>query len=297
MKDQGHADRKRVGELAYWTGRKEAEDQLENSWFESFYTEHFGLTLDDYTDKRVLDIGCGPRGSLEWAAMARQRVGVDPLADDYLRMGAADHAMTYVTAGAESIPFPDHSFDIVCSFNSLDHVDNLDAAIAEMKRLTALGGLLLVLTDLHKKPTPQEPICFDWDVVERFAPEFAMQSLRCCEKSAGGAYASAAQGVLFDHADTQQRYGVLSARFMRVEVSPDPDGSTPATLRREDSLLRRFGADTSLVRSRVVAQESAQLAARALRGARIRSRRLARQANQRIRSSLDNGRRRHPRSR
>ena len=297
MKDQGDSDCKRIGELAYWTGRKEAEYQLANSWFESFYTEHFGLTLDDYADKRVLDVGCGPRGSLEWATMARQRVGVDPLADDYLKMGAADHAMTYVIAGAESIPFPDHSFDIVCSFNSLDHVDNLDAAIAEMKRLTALGGLLLVLTDVHKEPTPQESICFDWDVVERFTPEFAMQSLRCCEKLAEGAYASAAQGVFFDHADSRPRYGVLSARFTRVEVSPDPDDSTPTTLRRENSLLRRFGADTSLVRARGVAQESAQLAARALGRTFNRSRRLARQANQRIRSSLDNGHRRHPRSR
>ena len=296
MNDQGDADRKRVGELAYWRGRKDAEDQLENSWFESFYTEHFGLTPDDYTDKRVLDIGCGPRGSLEWATMTRQRVGVDPLADDYLQMGAADHAMTYVTAGAESIPFPDHSFDIVCSFNSLDHVDDLDAAIAEMKRLTALGGLLLVLTDVHEEPTPQEPICFDWDVVERFAPEFAMQSLRRCEKLAGGAYASAAQGILFDHADSRQRYGVLSARFMRVEVPPVPDDSTPATLRREDSLLHRFGADAALERTRGLAQESAQLAARSVRSTRIRSRRLARLANQRIRSSLDKSRREHPRS-
>ena len=296
MSDDGDADRKRVGELAYWTGRKDAEDQLENSWFESFYTEHFGLTLDDYTDKRVLDIGCGPRGSLEWATMARERVGVDPLADDYLQMGAADHAMTYVAAGAESIPFPDHSFDIVCSFNSLDHVDDLDAAIAEMKRLTALGGLLLVLTDVHEEPTPQEPICFDWDVVERFAPEFAMQSLRCCEKLAGGAYASAAQGVLFDHADSRPRYGVLSARFMRVEVPDVPHDST-APLGREDSLLHRFDAAASLERARGLAQESAQLAARAVRGTRIRSRRLAQQASQRIRSSLDKRRRKHPRSR
>ena len=218
----GEGRTKRTGELDYWSRRKDAEGVLENSWFEGFYTGHFGLTRDDYSDKRVLDIGCGPRGSLEWATMARERIGVDPLADDYLRMGGADHAMTYVAAGAESVPFEDHRFDIVCSFNSLDHVDDLQATIAEMKRLTAIGGLLLVITDVHERPTPQEPICFDWNVVEMFAPEFALQSLRCCEKLGGGAYQSAEQGVFFDHADTRRRYGVLSARFIRVAV-PEAD--------------------------------------------------------------------------
>ena len=210
---------KREGELAYWSKRKDAEGELHNGWFERFYTDHFGLTRDDYSDKRVLDIGCGPRGSLEWATMARERIGVDPLADDYLQIGAADHAMTYVAAGAESIPFEDHRFDIVCSFNSLDHVDDLEATIAEMKRLAAVGGLLLVITDVHDRPTPQEPTCFDWNVVEMFAPEFAVQSLRCWEKLGGGAYQSSEQSVFFDHADARQRYGVLSARFVRVAVT------------------------------------------------------------------------------
>lgn len=218
----GEVVSKGVGELSYWSKRKDAEGKLENYWFERFYTDHFGLTHDDYRDKRVLDIGCGPRGSLEWATMATERIGVDPLADDYLQMGAAEHSMTYVASGAESIPFPDASFDVVCSFNSLDHVDDLEAAIAEMKRLTVPGGLLLVISDVHDRPTPQEPICFDWDVIELFAPEFAIQSFRCLEKFGNGAYQSAEQGIFFDHANTQRRYGVLTARFMRV-AEPQPE--------------------------------------------------------------------------
>ena len=30
------------------------------------------------------DIGCGPRGSLEWATMAAERVGLDPPVNKYL---------------------------------------------------------------------------------------------------------------------------------------------------------------------------------------------------------------------
>ena len=212
-------EHKKAGELDYWATQKDIEGSLKNTWFEFFYTSHFGLTRDDYCDKRVLDIGCGPRGSLEWATMARERVGVDPLAGDYLIFGASEHAMTYVATGAESIPYPDGYFHIVCSLNSLDHLNDMKAAITEMKRLTAVGGLLLLLTDVHERPTPQEPICFDWNVVDLFAPELAIQSLRCFEKFDTGLYESIEQGVMFNHADQESRYGVLSARFVRIDTT------------------------------------------------------------------------------
>ena len=80
--------RKKVGEFSYWSTQKDNEGEFQNSWFERFYTSHFGLTVEDYAGKRVLDVGCGPRGSLEWATTALERVGVDPLADEYLRLGA-----------------------------------------------------------------------------------------------------------------------------------------------------------------------------------------------------------------
>lgn len=266
---------KGVGELAYWSQRKDAEGHLGNSWFERFYTDHFGLTHDDYRDKRVLDIGCGPRGSLEWATMARERVGVDPLADDYLRMGAAEHAMTYVASGAETIPYPDASFDIVCSFNSLDHVDDLEAAIAEMKRLTTPGGLLLVITDVHDRPTPQEPICFDWDVIELFAPEFAIQSFRCLEKFGNGTYQSAEQSIFFDHANTQRRYGVLMSRFTRViEAQPGAlaEGSEP------ESQIEAPEAEAPL--EPTLGEAATQLATAAIRTIRTCSEQLAERVEQ-----------------
>lgn len=266
---------KGVGELAYWSQRKDAEGRLENSWFERFYTDHFGLTHDDYRDKRVLDIGCGPRGSLEWATMVRERVGVDPLADDYLQMGAAEHAMTYVASGAETIPYPDASFDIVCSFNSLDHVDDLEAAIAEMKRLTAPGGLLLVITDVHDRPTPQEPICFDWDVIELFAPEFAVQSFRCLEKFGNGAYQSAEQGIFFDHANTQSRYGVLTARFVRV-VEPRPEALEEHT--EPESQIETSAATAPL--EPTLGEAATQLATAAMRTIRAGSEQLVERVEQ-----------------
>ncbi|NIQ15431.1 MAG: hypothetical protein GTO02_13850, partial [Candidatus Dadabacteria bacterium] len=57
-------------EFAYWEERKKAEGILGNQHYEYFYTLHFNLNAISYNRKSILDIGCGPRGSLEWANMA-----------------------------------------------------------------------------------------------------------------------------------------------------------------------------------------------------------------------------------
>lgn len=160
-------------ELRYWQTRYEKERQrLSNSHYRYFYTELFGLGLDDYAGARVIDIGGGPRGSLEWAVNAAERVGLDPLADEYLKLGAASHQMTYVAAPSERMPYADGYFDVVCTFNSLDHVDELDRTIAEIKRVTRPGGTLLMIVEINHPPGRTEPLSLTRDVVDLFAPEF-----------------------------------------------------------------------------------------------------------------------------
>src|SRR5690348_6575594 len=91
---------KRFFEFAFWVSRFARERRLSNSHYEFLFTELFGLDPSFYAGKRIVDIGCGPRGSLEWADMAAERVGVDPLAGAYQALGARHHKMRYVTANA-----------------------------------------------------------------------------------------------------------------------------------------------------------------------------------------------------
>ena len=146
-------------EFNFWLNKKIIEGSLGHSFYEYFYTDYFGLSKEFYLNKKILDIGCGPRGSLEWANMAKERIGLDPLADKYKILGIEKHKMKYVCAGCEKIPFPDNYFDIVCSFNSLDHVDNLDESIKEIKRVIKPKGLFLLITDVNQEHT-KNPIFF-----------------------------------------------------------------------------------------------------------------------------------------
>ena len=159
-------------EMKYWKQRKEVEGDFSNVHFTDFYTVHFGLDFDFYKEKKILDIGCGPRGSLEWADMTKERIGLDPLADEYLELSGGLHKMEYVSAPSENIPYKTNHFDVVTSFNSIDHVENLNKTIDEIKRVLKPGGLFLLLTELNHDPTICEPQSITWDITEQFLPEF-----------------------------------------------------------------------------------------------------------------------------
>src|SRR5262249_8687542 len=160
-------------QLGYWKGRYAKEKgRLSNSHYEPLFTTVYGLQRQDYNGKRVLDIGCGPRGSLEWADMTIQRVVLDPLVPDYLKLGAMKHKREYAASVWENIPFPDGYFDIVACLNALDDVDDLEATIREIKRVTKRGGFFLLSVEIDHQPTSSEPIRIDDFALRKFGPEF-----------------------------------------------------------------------------------------------------------------------------
>jgi len=146
-------------EYRYWKKKQAEEVELRNAHYIWFYTEAFGLTAKDYAGHRLLDVGCGPRGSLEWATAARETVGVDPLADRYRSLQARDQRMTYVNAYAEAMPFTNTHFDDAFCFNALDHTDDFRKALSEIARVLKAGGRFLLITEVNHEPTLAEPNC------------------------------------------------------------------------------------------------------------------------------------------
>ena len=187
-----------------------------NDLFLYFYTTHFGIESSYYTGKRILDIGCGPRGSLEWADMALERIGLDPLAEQYRSLGAESQKMKYITSPSEDIPFEDNYFDVAASFNSLDHVDDLTATISEIKRVLIPGGLFLLLSDVNHDPTLCEPQTFSWEITRSFLPEFEILDEKHYERKVNGMYESIKMNLPYDNFDKTKRYGILSVKFRKI---------------------------------------------------------------------------------
>lgn len=183
--------------------------------YEYFYTTHFGFEENDFEDKRILDIGCGPMGTLEWANNAKERIGLDPHSDMYDKEFAvcATQKMQYVTGVAEKIPFPDDYFDFVYSFNSLDHVDNLETAIKEIQRVVVPGGYFLLISNLGHAPTLGEPSVFSWDIVKHFRPTFNVVDEKHYEPTKWSLYYSIQANVPYDHTNKTDRVGIITVKF------------------------------------------------------------------------------------
>jgi SAM-dependent methyltransferase len=205
---------KRRGELRYWQERAGIEGSLRSSHYEWFFKDHFGLTDCSYDAAAVLDVGCGPRGSLEWATAAALPVGADPLAYPYRELGTARHRMLYVSASAGALPFRTGTFDVVSSFNSLDHVDDLRATVVELMRVLKTGGEFLLLAEVNQPPTIVEPITLTWDAPELFESLEIIEA-RHYEVFATGIFDSIRADARYDHTNPVPRTGALSAHLRK----------------------------------------------------------------------------------
>jgi SAM-dependent methyltransferase len=207
-------DAKGLYEWAYWKSRQIEEGTLANSWYVELFTTRVGLDQAFYAGKKILDVGCGPRGSLEWADMAAERVGLDPLVERYRALGIDQHRTHYVNAPVERIPDPDNYFDVVSSINSLDHVDDVDAAMREMLRVLTPGGMILLVVEIHPRPTIAEPHALPWDLARRFGPLTHVLEERHLERPDHGVGHFDVR-VPFDHDDQTERSGVLVAKLAK----------------------------------------------------------------------------------
>ena len=201
-------------EMGYWRIKKWEEGAFTNAHYEWFFTGYFDLDIGFYSGKKILDIGCGPRGSLEWASGAAERIGLDPLADKYVRLNEGLQKMSYVQGNAEAIPFQEAYFDVVSSFNSLDHVDDPEQSLREIERVLKPGGLFLLIADIHESPTVTEPAAFSWDIVNRFPA--GLQVLDEKHYEGHRLYKSIREGIPFDHTNPKKRYGVLSVKALKT---------------------------------------------------------------------------------
>lgn len=95
--------------------------------------------------RKALDIGCGEGQFCRMlAARGIATTGIDP-ATALIAAAIERHPDgAYRIGYGEALDFPDASFDLVVSYLSLIDIPDLAAAIAEMARVLAPGGTLLI---------------------------------------------------------------------------------------------------------------------------------------------------------
>jgi SAM-dependent methyltransferase len=167
-----HPD-KYAAELAFWQGRYEVDHgRFGNAHFRRIMLAMAGEASDAFlTGKVVGDFGCGPRGSLAWAAACALRVGIDVLVDRYADLfsdSILTHNMLYVKSTERVIPIPTGFFDVLYTLNALDHVDDFPVMCAELLRVLRPGGRLIAGFNLEEPPTTTEPQHLTEALIDRY---------------------------------------------------------------------------------------------------------------------------------
>lgn len=91
----------------------------------------FIITNLDKSAKNLLDIGCGKGFFLKQL----KDTGLDLFGCDIVDKDSS-REYEYTKGNIEKLPFVDKQFDIVTCFHTLEHIINLDKAVAELKRIT-----------------------------------------------------------------------------------------------------------------------------------------------------------------
>ena len=109
------------------------------------------------TDARALDVGCGSGWATRLLAEKAKRgrvVGID-ISDEMVRVARQSSQrflnVEFQVASAESLPFADAQFTHAFSMESLYYYDDVLAALQEIRRVLATGGLFVTVVDLYQE--------------------------------------------------------------------------------------------------------------------------------------------------
>jgi SAM-dependent methyltransferase len=164
-------------------------------------------------DGPVLEIGPGLRPT----APARSSTFVDASAHALRRL-AAQGARTVPVDG--NLPFLDREFEAVLAFEVVEHVEEDEALLAEMARVTRPGGLLILSTPVHRSMwSPLDEACGH---VRRDEPDTVFGKVTEAGYEVGGFtwFPASSRRVIRIRARTLRRYRRLSTAVVQSLVFP-----------------------------------------------------------------------------
>lgn len=138
-----------------YRNRLERMDANRNDIFEfsraSFHLDRYKFASKFSKDKIVLDAACGTGyGSklLSFEGNARIVIGldIDFTTTIYAQQNYSNHNTIFVNATIAKLPFQEETFDLVVSFETIEHVVQETEMLSEFKRVLKKNGRLILST-------------------------------------------------------------------------------------------------------------------------------------------------------
>ncbi|HET9049984.1 MAG TPA: class I SAM-dependent methyltransferase [Chiayiivirga sp.] len=209
-----------------FTGERFTPECVREIWYEHMHRYAFAQPLA--RGLRVLDAACGEGyGSALLAGQAASVMAVDISADAVAharsRYGAHANLRFEVGDATELDALADGSFDLIVSFETLEHVEAQERMLDGFARLLSPNGLLLVSTPDKHNYTDVSGVVNEFHVRELYRPEFeAMLAARFAAVRLFG-QKLVFQSMLWDVSDVATRAGWQASTLDsddRLQASP-----------------------------------------------------------------------------
>ncbi len=142
-------------------------------WYEHWHRYHYVLPLVE--GKRVLDVACGEGyGSALMSRRAAEVCGVD-LSAEAIAHGRSAYAgranLQLVEAPCTSLPFASASFDVVVSFETIEHIREQAEFLDEIRRVLKSDGVLILSCPNKAEYSDKRGFTNEFHVRELYRPE------------------------------------------------------------------------------------------------------------------------------
>ncbi len=133
-----------------FTGERCIPEKLKET--DETYQEHierYKFACGFVSNSIVLDAACGAGyGSYMLSETAKQVFGIDISQEsiDYAREKYSNTNITFEVMNIEKLKYPDNFFDIVVSFETIEHISSQETFLKEIKRVLKPGGKLILST-------------------------------------------------------------------------------------------------------------------------------------------------------
>jgi 2-polyprenyl-3-methyl-5-hydroxy-6-metoxy-1,4-benzoquinol methylase len=158
-----------------FTGERFLPNEQGEMWAEHWHRYHFVRPL--LAGKRVLDVACGEGyGSALMAEVAASVTGVDVARDAITH---AQHAyagrtnLAFVEASCAALPLEDAQFDVVVSFETIEHIHEQDAFLDGVRRVLKPDGLLIISSPNKAEYSDARGYTNEFHVKELYRDELA----------------------------------------------------------------------------------------------------------------------------
>lgn len=206
--------------------------------------QRYNAVLDIVKGKKVLDAACGAGyGTALMATAAESVVGIDISAETiaYAKKRYAEQKnASYVEASIAELPFEAHSFDVIVSYETIEHVTEelQNGFLTEIKRCLKEDGILIMSSPDKRTYTDLPGHINEFHIKEFYVDEFESflkREFKHCQF-----YLQGEQSIAGEIIHPAQRDCSSIRLLNKVEYQPDNDMYVIALCSNQDSLLDKY---------------------------------------------------------